>query len=242
MAAAGSNVIENGRSVVATMQLFGHHLSLGASQDYYPSTLGSGDWPKIEEMVTRHEGEEARALARFWRDRGAEIMVVRERGGEPAGCVITLWLDRMDRRDAARDPGVLPLFSRLEAMGALGDGRAYLVRFWMGRDSYQSFNAPVAGVLITRILTHPFVDGMACGFTAHGDPASLLAVASSLEHYDDCSFEVGDRSYHVMGHDFRDDPPASWFRRMLTSTIRCKSSKYFGQEMAFAKRQFWISA
>jgi hypothetical protein len=75
-------------------------------------------------------------------------------------------------------------------------------------------------VLITRILTHPFVGGMAFGFTAHGDPHSLLAVSTSLDHWEDCRFELGERKYHVMGYDFREDPPARWFRRILASTIR----------------------
>jgi hypothetical protein len=220
MQASSGETNENGRAIVATMQLFGHHLNLGATDSYYASTLESEDWPQIEAMVTRHEGEEAGAVARFWRDRGAEIMVVRDRSGEPAGCSITLWLDQIDRNDAAQDPGVLPLFSHLEEAGLLGAGRIYLVRFWMGRESYQSFDTPVASVLITRILTQPFVDGMALGFTAHGDPHSLMAVSSSLDHYDDCSFELGDRTYHVMGHDFRDDPPSRWFQRVLTNTIR----------------------
>ncbi len=214
------NVVSIGRSLVATMQLFGHHVRHGASQDYYPSTLAQEDWPKLEAMVKRHEGTESAKLARYWRDRGSEIMVVRGRDGEPAGFVSTVWLDLIDRNAAARDPGVLPLYDRLTATGGLRDGRGYLVRFWMGRDSYQSFDSPVAAVLMTRILTLPFSERMAFGCTAHGDPRSVMAVAPSLDHFEDCAFRVGDRTFEVMGYDFREDPPSRWFRRILNKTLR----------------------
>lgn len=222
MEPATNEVVPTAQSVIATMQLYGHHVSRAVRNDYYPSPLLEGDWPKLEAMVERHEGRTAAGLARFWRDRGAEITVARHCEGEPAGCVITVWLDRISRRDAARDPGVLPTFDHLDGLGVLDRGRAYLVRFWMGRDSYQSFDSPVAGVLMTRILTHPFTDGMTFGLTAHGDPASARAVAPSLQHFENCGFELGDRTYRVMGYDFRDDPPAAWFRRILTTTIRKK--------------------
>ena len=215
-----NDILSTAQSVTATMQLYGHHVSLATRNDYYASPLLEGDWPKLEDMVRHHEGEEAGSLARYWRDHGAEITVARHHAGEPAGCVITVWLNQISRADAARDPGVLPIYDHLDGLGVLDQGRSYLVRFWMGRDSYQSFNAPVAGVLMTRILTHPFTQDMTFGLTAHGDPQSAVAVAPSLQPFDDCGFELGDRQYRVMGYDFRDDPPARWFRRILTTTIR----------------------
>lgn len=220
MEADKADIVRTGRSVVATMQLFGHHVSLGSNAEYYPSTLEAADWPKLEAMITRHEGEESGKLARFWRDRGAEIMVARGRNGEAAGCVITLWLEQIDPDDAARDPGVLPAYQHLESAGVFNDGRAFFIRFWTGAESYQSFNSPVAGVLITRIMTQAFTDDTAFGFSQHGDAMSVMAVAGTLKHFSECDFRMGERDYQVMGHDYREDPPPRWFRRVLGRTIR----------------------
>ncbi|MFO0727673.1 MAG: LuxR family transcriptional regulator [Myxococcota bacterium] len=160
------------------------------------SGLRPTDLPELEALVTRHEGPQSWQIFQRWLERGASLVIVRDRQGRVQATALYLWLERLG--DTSFDPGAT---SALHYAKESGEQTGLVFRrFFLDRDTYQS-PAPSALVLLgwefNNLVCHPAVRD---GLTAWSDPAQGLVELppGMLERCPSADFEVGGRSFAVI--------------------------------------------
>lgn len=185
-----------------------------SSGSAYSDIMRPDDLPALRAMVSEHEGEESAAVAAMWLDMFPEHCVVfREGGGVPAGFLLLLPLEQIDRARRQDDPGVEAALSFLDRNAPLREGeRATLFRFWMARDGYQQVS-PVQSLIVVNVVMHYLMTpGLAYTLMPCAQPDFWMLAFSyaDLARLKEADFELGGKAYGVYGHDWRVRPPMAW--------------------------------
>ncbi len=172
------------------------------------------DWPAIEEMVRRHEGEESVVIARHWFDRQLDGMLVfREGGNRLAGFMAMVAIQGATEEDLRRDPAVAAAAGHLRKHVPLRAGeRATHFRYWMARETYHAVS-PIQSLIFVNVARHYLTTpGLAYTFFPCADPEFWAAGFAyiDLHRIPDADYEVGGKRWGVYGHDWRVVPPMAW--------------------------------
>lgn len=197
------------------MQPYVQWTALGTA---YAEPATAADSSAILDMVRRHEGEDAAAIARHWlaRQPGA-FTVFRGAGGDVLGFVASLALQETTEEDRALDPGVRAAWDFAQRYGPARPGEVMLLhRFAMARDTYQLASGTFDMVVMhttTQWLTTP---GLAWTFVIFADAEYWRPVMSyiNFRRATVADFTVEDRTYQVFAHDWRAEPPLAWLDLM----------------------------
>jgi hypothetical protein len=175
-----------------------------------PAEPRDAEW--IVDLVKRHEGQAAAALARDWLRLQPEAFHVFYDAHDARVGFLAL-LDLGAAASVADDPAIASAQRFLESHDPVerGAGIIYL-RWWMHCEAYQAVTAAInltAMHVVSRCVTQP---GMAWNFVAMADPAFWD------EHFRGVNFpraaaadfEIDGRLYGVFAHDWRIEPPADW--------------------------------
>jgi hypothetical protein len=179
------------------------------------------DWPSIEAMLRRHEGERAVEALRFWRAQGAETLIVRAPDGSAAGFGLELRLDRVTDEQARRDPGVAgPL--RVVRGWALPDTRALVYyRFWMDRERYQDVSPVQSRIFQMFMLRITATPGVAAALSAHRDVEGWRwrFAPSPVQYLEGADFELGGYQYGVFHNDLRLVSQKEWLEQTFRAAF-----------------------
>lgn len=176
------------------------------------------DITAIREMVTRHEGEEAGRLAKFWLSRQPEqALVMRESGGQLLGFLLPLALDKIHADDLDTDPAVRAARVYLSQQPPLRVGEtATLFRFWMAADTYQSVSSVQSLIFVHMMRHYISTPGLAYSLIPCADPDFWAMGAAYTEQIrlPQADYTIEGRRYGVYGQNWRALPPAAWFDLM----------------------------
>ncbi len=197
-------------------------------------------------MVQAHEGGASTEIARHWlRRQPLAFSVFRSRGGELIGFMANLALEKATPDDRHIDPAIPAALAFADRHGPLRPGEeAVHLRFWKGRDTYQSVSPVVNLTAINSVnhwLTHP---KLAWNFITTADPEFWLPHFSSINMYrsPEAAFQVGERRYGVFAHDWRVEPAAVWAISSRTATsnpnIASPSAGSAVQRLALSQPEF----
>lgn len=195
-----------------------------ASGLVFSDHMQPGDRAGILAMAHAHEGPESAALAAYWLERAPEgVRVVREQGGQLAGALIQLAVERTAAPDRTADPMLARIWEQLQQLPPLQpDETATLFRFWMARDGYQAvspvqtrlFMTIVQHYLTTPRLAYTFLPCADAEFWAPGFAYGDLRRAPALD------VTIGGRRYGIYMRDWRVSPPMDWLDLMGERELR----------------------
>ncbi|GAA0982096.1 ATP-binding protein [Acrocarpospora macrocephala] len=180
---------------------------LGSFVVGYPQTSSlSADRPTRAELgtivswVRKHEGDESARLCERWLARH-EPTVIRGQDGTAAGFYLLI--------DAVPDP-------EDPATRDLEPGHTRMVRFWMDGRRYQE-PSPVQLFMTTQLfrsyLTGDSPDRTLLTF-ASADPWVEGCAHVDFHRLPSADFTVGDHTFAVFAHDWREVPPLTWVARL----------------------------
>lgn len=181
------------------------------------------DWPHLEAMTERHEGEAAAAMLRYWRGRQpGGAYVFRDAEEEPAGFVFPVRLEDATDEDRTRDPAVEAACAYLDEHAPLRGGeRATLFRFWMDRDEHQALSPVQSLIAAYRVRYYLSTPHLAYTFLPCADPDfwALVFAYADFERLGEAAFQIEGRGFGMFGHDWRTVPPAAWLNLLAERNI-----------------------
>ena len=179
-----------------------------------PDSMRPGDVRELVRMVARHEGEESARLAAYWMERQPEgVLVFRDEVERAAGFMGIVALERVTIDDLAVDPAADQTWEYIQSRGPLRSGeRAFLVRFWMAAEGYQSVSA-IQSLIFVSAARH-CLNTAALAFTlfpcAEPDLWAEAFGYVDMPRIPAADFTVGGRRYGMYGRDWRTAPPSGW--------------------------------
>ncbi len=187
-------------------------------KDWRQDTGGPRDHAEILQIIERHEGAEAAALAAAWLARRPEwLLVFRGVGGRVEGFVYTIPMHELASAEAAADPALARAARWLEAQAPLREGeKALYFRFWMDREAHQGVS-PVQSLFFVHTISHYLTtQRLAFTFLPCAQPEFWQPVFTfvGLQRLPDTDFGKPPHTYGVFGHDWRAVDPASWLDRI----------------------------
>ena len=189
----------------------------GQWQRARPQTSGQprdDEWETLRAMVAAHEGEASAEIAAHWfRLQPDRVQVFRDEDGHATGFLFRLALDATTAEERAADPGAEAAWAHLEAHAPLRPGeRATVFRFWMDREDYQDVSAVQSLIFVATVRHYLGTEGLAYTFLPCAEPDfwAMIFTFVGLQRLPEASFDVGDRTFGVYGHDWRAVPPAMW--------------------------------
>lgn len=180
-------------------------------------------------LVTRFEGEASAQIAAVWHTHPAtSTLVIRDPDGQPAGFLVMVALEQLEREDQPDDPAVQAAWNYLQAHAPLRPGEcATLFRFWMARDTYQSVS-PIQSLIFINIVRYYLVTaGLAFTFFPCADPEFWFPMLSyaNLARLPAADFAVGTQRYGMYGHDWRIEPPTAWLSLLAEREIATETAE-----------------
>ncbi|MBI5301634.1 MAG: AAA family ATPase [Chloroflexi bacterium] len=181
------------------------------------------DRDTILAMVTQHEGVASARIAAHWLARQPQgIVVFREPNKPPTGFLALVSLDRATPDDLKADPATRAAHEYLRKNAPLRAGEiATLFRFWMARDTYQSFS-PIQSLIFIIIVRH-YLTMPALAFTfipcAQPDTWSAGFAYGDIARLPEADFTIGGKHFGVFGHDWRARPPMTWLALMAEREV-----------------------
>jgi hypothetical protein len=192
----------------------------------YVEPASPGDAPVILDIVRRHEGVAAAAIARHWLDRSIEnFRTVRALDGSITGIHALIVPDITEPADIETDPAVQLTLSAIERRNPLRPGeRVGFIRFTMGNRTYRnpstaiSVSTSAAGAVYTR-------NDLAWTTMVFSEPEFWEPYCHYVNHarLPEADFSIGTRDFTVYAHDWRLEPIEQFdeiLTRRETSTER----------------------
>lgn len=177
----------------------------------------------LAKMVERHEGEAATGHFRYWWEHpAADAQVIRDDAGAPVGFVLLVELSEIDPAEIDRDPAVAAAWNHLQNEAPLREGeRGAFFRFWMAADDYQDISPVQSLISAYRVRYYLTAPNLAYTIVPAADPDRwrTLFAYGGLRYLEDATFEVGDESYGLFGHDWRAVPPSDWLSRLAERSL-----------------------
>lgn len=173
------------------------------------------DWPIIEAMVEKHEGESSLSLLRYWREKGANTIFFQSEQNEECGFLMFLRLEKISTEEASLDPAAFPLRSWLDENNLIGDRPAILCRFWMCRDFYQSVSSCRSFIFLHIVRQVMSMDEPVCIFAVTRDPDKWLNLTryADLKHFEMFDFNSNGCTYGLLGRVMENDNAVSWLKK-----------------------------
>ena len=182
---------------------------------------GAGpDHAAVVDLIRRHEGPAAAAIAGHWLRRQPEALtVVHSAGGGLAGCLVQLTLAEEIAADRGVDPAVDHALDHLARNAPLRGGEtASLVRFWLSADGYQDLTAASTAITLHAVRHYLTAPGLAVSLIAYADPDFWAAATTYLDfaRVPAADFTIDGRTFGVFAHDWRTVPTLSWLELLAT--------------------------
>lgn len=193
------------------------------NETLFTDQVRPSDAPVLVEMVRRHEGNAAAAIAGHWFVRQpTATLVIRDQRQAPVGFVTMLLLNEATSDDLARDPASRQVWEFVQRQGGLRAGeQALFFRFWMDGESYQAISTTQTRVFLNIIQYYLITPGLAFSFFPAADPALYQAVLAyaDIHRAAQLDFETEGRPYGIFYHDWRSTPPMAWLELMAEREI-----------------------
>lgn len=176
-----------------------------------PMPARPGHLPVMREMTLRHEGElSARLLDRWFARAPQGFRVLETPQGEVLGFVAIVFLDRIAPDELDDDPMLVRARSIANDMfrGVI-TGRVSLVRYWIGRDTYQA-PGPVTAALSAITVNGVLADGVAISLNYCTDPMTLVGTKDAVGIMMFGTVTVGTLTTTMIGLDRRGMSPEEW--------------------------------
>lgn len=201
------------------------YLAWGEIGSVYGEPARPDEQPALLAMIARHEGTEAAVAAGRWLQRpAAGLTVYRDAGGEPAGLLLRLALERASAGEIEADPASRAAWRYAQRYGPARAGEGVtLFRSWMARDAYQGVGAVQSAIFLDAVQHYIGSPRLAWSFFPCADPEFWFPAFSYMAIYraPEADFELGGRRYGVFAHDWRVMPVPAWLdllgqRELLT--------------------------
>jgi hypothetical protein len=193
----------------------------GGSKELGIAPMSPGEWPRLRQMLVRHEGEESAQLADRWSS-PATVSVPRAPDGVPAGFVLLLALETLDSFERDADPATAAAWRWLSTTAPLGSGEtAWYVRWWLGDEEYQGISAAQTKITLHLARLYLTIPGLAVTFLPVADPDFWAEACdyADLRRLPEADFTVGGRQYGVYVHDWRTVPPLAWLQLLAAREV-----------------------
>lgn len=183
-----------------------------------PTALLPGDIEPLLAMVKHHEGAESAEIAAMWLDAQPSGAVVFRDAFEPAetgpaGYLQIVALTSATDDQIARDPAASACWASTLRNSPVRDGESVaLMRFWMGREAYQSVSQVQSQIFVTMVRFWLSSPSLAKTFLPSADAEFWLPLFEYGEHrrHPEADFVVGGRSYGMFEHHWRAMPAVAW--------------------------------
>jgi hypothetical protein len=168
-------------------------------------------------MTATAEGEASAEVLGHWLGRRPEGLRVfrRARETEPIGFSVTLHLTAPYPADLSADPVAAAVWAHLRSLGPLRPGEhVYVLRTFVVPGAYHR-PSPVMDLIQLRCAqewTTP--GGPAVSFLVVSNPEFWAPQMAHIDHRPAGTAQVGDRTFALFGHDWREVPVGTWFREM----------------------------
>lgn len=174
-----------------------------------PEPARADEHPAAVELVRRHEGDEAAAIAERWLDRQPQGCFVLREDDAVRGVLVLLDLTAATAHDRAADPGADAAWTYAQRHAPPRTGEVVtLTRFVVDRDAYQRPSATLNATPIVTFQRYLSTPALSWDFLALHEPGQwddYFAVAD-LPRAEGADFTVGGRRYGLFAHDFRQVP------------------------------------
>lgn len=176
-----------------------------------------GDADRVRQMVEKHEGVEAAAIAARWLERQPEALSVsRDESENIVGFLLGLRLDRASEKDLADDPFAAAVARSLRDSATREGEGTLLYRFWMDAGTHQAVSARQAVLFARTVWDYLTTPDLAVSFLACAKPhiwGPVLAFAG-FRHVPEADAEAGGVEYEAYGHDWRSQSPEEWLNAL----------------------------
>jgi hypothetical protein len=168
-------------------------------------------------MTAAVEGAPSAAVLEHWLDCCPEGLRIFRAGSdaEPVGFAFKLELTDPTPEDLAADPVVAAAWAHVRSLGPLRPGEhVYVLRSFVVPGAYQR-PSPVMDLIQLRCAqewTSP--GGPAVSFLVLADPEFWAPQMAHIDHRPAGEARVGDRTFTLLAHDWREVPAGAWFRAM----------------------------
>jgi hypothetical protein len=192
-------------------------------QEIYEDEFRPSDKTALLSMTAIAEGEESAQIAGFWAThQPAAFRVYRKSGsGEPVGFMAWLQLTDLAAEDARADPVVAAAWEHSRATRPIRSGEHLAVaRFAVNLIAYQR-PGPVTDLIQMRILSEWLrATRLAWSYVVVADPEFWRPQMDYLDQQLIASMPaIGDRSYGVFVHDWREVPVETWLDRHVEQEL-----------------------
>lgn len=176
------------------------------------------DWPQVERMVRKFQGEKAVVITRHWLQQQPQgFFVFRAADRQVVGFAHFVDIGRLSAGEAGVDPAIQTAMAYIERYGPPRPGEAiYYFRNWMGRDDYQqslSSHNMAAMICLRTIFAAP---RLAWTFITAADPDFYQPMFNHIRfcRVPEADFEVDGQPFGVFAHDWRAEAVLPWLEVM----------------------------
>lgn len=185
-------------------------------EESFVRRITEDDLQPICAAVERHEGAASAKIAAHWLRRQPEgAYVLDTPGRNRAGYFHLVRLDLAGEEDYAVDPIAREARAVVRKAGVDRALPVAFNRFWLDVDQYQSLGTVMT--LCTGIMAHHqvMIPGIAFALGVFHDPGGLRAMFEVFGFATCGSVAMDDRTYQLIGRDWRGEPPLTWFSRFV---------------------------
>ncbi len=179
----------------------------------YMEPATTADHPFIINMIAQYEGESSAEIGRYWLQNQPQAFVMFRTAQERQfGFVIVLMLPTITEADVDADPALAAFQSFMQRHMRLRPNELFnVVRFWMGRNSYQTAELQTLVAMNSTItwLTNP---QMAWTFACTAEPQHWQQMFThfNFDYTGEADFIVGGHRYGVFTHNWRTQSVGKW--------------------------------
>lgn len=185
-------------------------LDIGAGADAHTAVV---------DIVRRHEGESAAHLADRWLGTDHALLgVVRNDLDEVVGFTLCLHLPARQIDDFLWDPAIEIVRDHLATRTDwTRDDRISIYRWLVARDGYQEVTPVIQRCHeVLNYDLHTMPKSVAYSFNVYGAPETWAVVNALANHQLlERTFQLGDRSFGVYAHSWREEPLEAWVHSII---------------------------
>jgi len=214
---------------------------------FYIDAAQPADFPVIEQMVLRHQGETGLAVTRHWCAHQPQgFFVFRAAGNVIAGFCHIVELSRVTDEDSAIDPALPPVLAHVQRAVAPRAGEAVILfRNWMDADTYQL--SPAIFNMAAMVSLRVFFNTPSLAYSliaqAYSDHYATMFEYLRMPAAPDAVFTMDGQRFGVFVHNWRAEPVFAWLevmgeRELLDEMVALEELPHTPPPVALSEPEF----